>query len=101
MANSSGAHGRRTGCNHLGSLEDQCNAAKAYYKLFSKDGSDLQNLNGDGPPVACIIVLPESYEVQIIYALGFPQNVLKHTAATTLYGLMGDLQHSAMVPDMI
>ena len=86
---------------HLGSLEDQRKAAKAYYKLLVQDDPDLRNLNSDGPPVACILILPESCDVRIVYALGYLQNVLNPTAATSLYGLIGDLHHSATIPEMI
>ena len=86
---------------HLGSLDDQRKAAKAYYELLIQDDPDLRDLNGDGPPVACILILPESCDVRIVYALGYPQNVLNPAAANSLYGLMGDLTHSATIPDMI
>ena len=86
---------------HLGSLDDQRTAAKAYYELLVQDDPDLHNLNGDGPPMACILILQESFNVRIVYALGYPQNVLNPTAATSLYGLMGDLHHLATVPEMI
>ena len=86
---------------HLGTLDDQRNAAKAYYDLLIQDDPDLRDLNGDGPPVACILVLPESCNVRIVYALGYPQNLLNPTAATSIFGLMGDLQNSATVPQMI
>ena len=85
----------------LGSLDDQRKAARVYYELLSKDDPDLRDLNEDGPPAAYILILPESCKVRIVYALGFPQNVLNPTVATSLNGLMGDLQHSATAPDMI
>ena len=61
---------------HLGSLDDQRQAAKAYYELLSQDDPDLRDLNGDGPPVANILILPESCNVRIVCKLGYPQNIL-------------------------
>ena len=84
--------------NHLGSFKDQRKVAQAYFDFFSEADPDLCDLNWDGAPLACILSIPEMCYIRVIYALGFPQNVLDPTAAMHFYCLSGNLENSSTVP---